>query len=128
VDRMLDLNPETVFFIINKAHEFQVPEPEESDETPDPDDFVDTAAVRPPPNDPIYEELRATIDDLEPDQQMTLVSLMWVGRGDYARDEWDEALRHARASWNEHTADYLIGTPMLADYLSEGLAQFGYEE
>jgi len=126
VDRMLDLNPETVFFIIGKAHELQSPEPEESDEAPDPDDFVDTA-VRPAPSDPIHEELRATIDDLEPDQQISLVALMWVGRGDYSLEEWEDALRHARESWNEHTADYLIGTPMLADYLSEGLEQFGYE-
>lgn len=129
MDRMLDLNPETVLFIINKAQEFQTPEPEESDEAPDPDpeSFVDTV-VRPQPSDPIYEELRSTIDDLEPDQQITLVGLMWLGRGDYSLDEWDEALRHAGESWNEHTADYLIGTPMLADYLSEGLEQFGYEE
>ena len=24
-----------------------------------------------------------------------------------------------------HTADYLLGTPLLADFLEEGLAQFG---
>ncbi len=53
-----------------------------------------------------------------------MVALMWVGRGDYALEEWDDALSQARDSWNKRTADYLIGTPMLADYLAEGLDQF----
>jgi len=32
--------------------------------------------------DPTYAELKTTIDDLEPDQQIRLVALMWLGRGD----------------------------------------------
>lgn len=108
---MLNLNAETVRFIIDKAHEFQM-----LGESPG-DDSVEG-------RDPAYAELKATIDDLEPDQQISLVSLMWLGRGDYAVDEWERALVHARESWNERTAEYLIGTPLLADYLTEGLDQF----
>ena len=48
---------------------------------------------------------------------------MWLGRGDYTVDEWERALTDARASWNERTADYLLGTPLLADYLADGLDQ-----
>lgn len=127
MDRMLDLNPETVLFIINKAQEFQTPEPEESDEAPDPDpeSFVDTV-VRPQPSDPIYEELRSTIDDLEPDQQICLVALMWLGRGDFALEEWRDALGQARDAHNERTAEYLIATPLLSEYLEEGLNAHGY--
>ena len=47
---------------------------------------------------------------------------------DKALDEWNDALQHAEASWNDHTADYLIGTPLLADYLAEGLEQFALQE
>lgn len=110
---MLNLNEETVRFIIDKAREFQMLGESGSEDTEE--------------RDPAYAELKATIDDLEPDQQIDLVSLMWVGRGDYAVDEWERALADARASWNARTADYLIGTPLLADYLTEGLDQLSSE-
>ncbi len=123
--RELELNRETVLFIIDKAHEFHVKEgvtiPEES---LSPSDDWGRQALAAHGNDPGVEELHNTIDDLEPDQQVILVALMWVGRGDYALEEWDDALSQARDSWNKRTADYLIGTPMLADYLAEGLDQF----
>ena len=123
--RELELNRETVLFIIDKAHEFHVKEgvtiPEES---LSPSDDWGRQALAAHADDPGAAELRNTIDDLEPDQQVTLVALMWVGRGDYTIDEWEDALSHAGDSWNKRTADYLMGTPMLADYLSEGLEQF----
>jgi hypothetical protein len=111
---MLDINPETVRFIIERAHEFQMLGQSEGDETPE-------------ERDPAFAELKATIDDLDPDQQVSLVGLMWLGRGDYTLDEWDKVLADAGDSWNERTAEYLIGTPLLADYLTEGLEQFDIE-
>jgi len=109
---MLNVNPETVRFIIDKAHEFQMLDVEPED---------DSAEAR----DPSYAELKATIDDLEPDQQVDLITLMWVGRGDYRAEEWQHALADARDRWNERTAEYLIETPLLSDYLSEGLDRLG---
>ena len=121
-----DLNPETVRFIIDKAHEFQIKdEVVFVDEPTGPGDFAEDLFAE-VASDPTFIELKTTIEDLEPDQQVSLVSLMWVGRGDYAVDEWEQAYAHAGDSWNERTADYLIGTPLLADYLSEGLDQLGY--
>jgi hypothetical protein len=52
---------------------------------------------------------------------MSLVALMWVGRGDYELEEWDEALKFAEETWTDHTAEYLVGT------LAEGLQQFETE-
>jgi len=74
--------------------------------------------------DTYYRELKTTINDLEPDQQRSLVALMWVGRGDFSITEWNDALKNAEESWTDHTADYLIGTSLLADYLADGLQQF----
>jgi len=125
---VLDLNPETVQFIIDRAHEFQFgdessnPEEEPSLDQLSEDDLTHEV------DDPTYLELKTAIDDLEPDQQVSLVALMWLGRGDYSLDEWANALERAGESWNERSADYLIRTPLLADYLSEGLAQFTGEE
>lgn len=107
---MLNTNPETVQFIIDKAHQFQMQQDGIDD---DPDEG----------GDPSDAEIRTTIDDLEPDQQVELVALMWLGRGDYDIDDWDDALANAGDSWNERTAEYLIGTPLLADYLTAGLEQ-----
>jgi Protein of unknown function (DUF3775) len=128
---MLELNPENVRFIIDKAHEFQVGDDSEAgdDETDMSFDDRESWEIEGRPDrseNPAYQELKTTIDDLEPDQQVALVALMWVGRGDYSVEEWEAALAHARSSWNERTAEYLIGTPLLADYLTQGLDELGY--
>jgi hypothetical protein len=109
---MLNINVDTVRFIIDKAHEFQMLGESGGAEVLD-------------EVDPAYEELKATIEDLEPDQQVCLVGLMWLGRGDYGAEEWAKAVADAGDSWNERTAEYLIETPLLADYLTEGLDQLG---
>lgn len=119
---MLDINPETVRFIIERTQEFQVKDEASMPEDailPD-DQWLDHVQEA-HGDDPVYQELKTAIEDLEPDQQMSLVALMWVGRGDFEADEWDTALESARESWTERTAEYLIGTPLLADYLAEGL-------
>jgi len=51
---------------------------------------------------------------------------MWVGRGDYSADEWDNAVESAKDSWNERTAEYLIGTPLVADYLGMAMEALDY--
>jgi len=128
----LDLNPEIVQNIINLTLEFNEQDdvtPLEDAEEPDIDDadfsevMVDRFGT-----DPYYQQLKTAIEDLEPDQQISLVALMWVGRGDYSVREWDEAIEHAQDSWTPNTADYLIGTPLLADYLTEGLEQVDNSE
>lgn len=125
--RELELNRETVLFIIDKAHEFHVKEEVTFPEEPlSPSGDWARQVLAAHADDPTFEELRSTIDDLEPDQQIMLVALMWVGRGDYSLDEWDDAIGHAQDSWTRRTAEYLIGTPLLADYLAEGLEEFGW--
>jgi hypothetical protein len=123
----MDLNPDTVFFIVDKAQAFQVKEQVTIPEEPlrPSDDWVQRVLAD-HADDPVFQELKMTIDDLEPDQQVTLVALMWVGRGDYSADEWDKAIENAGESWNERTAEYLIGTPLLASYLNMGMEELGY--
>ncbi len=128
----IELNPDTVSGIIDIAREFNEQDdvtPLEDEAEPDIDDENLTGLMlNRHGKDPYYQQLKATIEDLEPDQQITLVALMWVGRGDYTLDEWDDAWDHAQESWNDHTADYLIGTPLLADYLAEALDQLDKQE
>ena len=125
----IELNRETVQFLIDRAREFHTRDDVSFDEEPEVDDddwsqqFAASFAA-----DPYYQEIKTTVEDLEPDQQMTLVALMWVGRGDFSIDEWDDALKEAEENWNENTADYLIGTPMLSDYLAEAIDQLESQE
>ncbi len=70
-------------------------------------------------------ELRALIGDLNVDEAAELVALAWIGRGDYSGAEWSEAVAEARQRGNRRTASYLLGMPMLGDWLEEGLEAIG---
>ena len=54
------------------------------------------------------------------DEQASLVALAWIGRGSFGPEELDEALATARAERTNRTEDYLLGMPLLPDYLEEG--------
>jgi hypothetical protein len=70
-------------------------------------------------------EVRAFIAALSDDEQTDLVALMWLGRGDGTLDDWGDLLDEAQQQHNNRTASYLLGEPLLSDYLEEGLSQFG---
>lgn len=125
---MLELNPETVCFIIDKSREFHAKEQVTIPEAPSsPADDWARQVLADHLDDFSYRELKTNIDDLEPDQQITLVALMWLGRGDFDLEEWSDALEAARQAYNGRSAEYLIATPLVADYLEEGLNLHGYQ-
>ena len=124
---MLDLNAEDICSIIERAREFHAKEAVVIPEQPGSysDDWA-MQVLADHVDDPTFRELKYTINSLEQEQQANLVALMWIGRGDYSGEEWEEALAQARDRWTERTAEYLISTPLLPEYLEEGLAQLGY--
>ena len=77
-------------------------------------------------DNPTGQELAAALDALDDDQRIEILALMWLGRGDFDRSSWRDALAQAREIHNAHETSYLIGTPLLADYLEEGIAALGY--
>lgn len=125
---MLDLNPDIIRSIVDRAREFHGKEgvviPESADNL---SDNWALQVLSSHAGDLTLQELLTAIRDLEPDQQVQLVALMWLGRGDFEVDEWEEALSQARDSWNRRAAEYLTATPLLSDYLEEGLSLLGYE-
>jgi len=124
---MLELNPETVCFLMNKAKEFHAKEGVViPDEPLSPSEDWARQVLADHEDDLTYQEIKAAVDDLEPDQQTTLVALMWLGRGDYDRDQWDAACSDAREQWTPRTAEYIMAKPLVANYLEEGLALLGY--
>ena len=72
----------------------------------------------------MLEELTSLIDSLSEDEQIDLVALAWLGRDDYGASDWPSA--EAADAHNNRTANYLIGMPLLGDYLDEGLSMLGY--
>ncbi|WP_210528666.1 DUF3775 domain-containing protein [Rubellimicrobium arenae] len=62
---------------------------------------------------------------LNEDQQLDLVALCWIGRGDFEPEEWDEARRTAAEEATLSTADYLKGVDHLAEHLEAGLEAMG---
>lgn len=123
---MLDISSEIVCGIIERARELHAKEqnvlPEDASNPSD--DGLQILAAR--DDDLTFQEVKQAIDDLEQDQQTNLVALMWIGRGDYSAEEWEDALDQARQSWTPHTADYLLTTPLVADYLEDGLQSLGF--
>jgi hypothetical protein len=68
------------------------------------------------------------ISSLSEDEQIDLVALAWLGRDDNTIEDWPalrEEAGRAHANRAGQTANYLLGMPLLADYLEEGLSLFG---
>jgi hypothetical protein len=70
-------------------------------------------------------KLAAFIDAMDEEEQSALVALSWIGRGEFAAEEWRLAVSKARMLRNCATSDYLLGNPQLASHLEYGLAEFG---
>ena len=122
----LSISPEKVCYVIVKARQFEakdvVADPEPGSNAAD-DRMVDVLEDQ--PDDPVYEELMAFIGAFDEDEQVDLIALTWLGRGDASIDEWGELRSEAARARNERTAAYLLGLPLLPEHLQEGLSQFG---
>lgn len=71
-------------------------------------------------------ELMALINDLNVDEAAELIAMVWIGRGDFDASEWDEAVTEARQrGQGRRASNYLLGMPMLGDWLEEGLEAIG---
>lgn len=122
----LEIGLEKLCYIVIKAREFDAKvEPLDLDEGSNPGDDAEREVLEDYPSDPTRQELFDAIDGLNVDEQVELVALTWLGRGDYDASEWKQALAAAREAHNTRTAAYLVGTPNLGDELEEGMAALG---
>jgi hypothetical protein len=123
----LTISPEKVCFIIIKAREFDAKVAvTESDPGSNPSDDKDLAVLEDHEDDPVVEELTSLINSLSEDEQVDLVALAWLGRDDYSANDWSAVRAEAARAHNERTANYLLGIPLLGDFLEEGLSMLGY--
>ena len=122
----LAIASDMVCHIIVKAREFDV-----QDVETDPDsgsNAADDGAIsilEAHDDDSTEDELVAFIEALDEDQQVDLVALLWLGRGDGDLEDWEDLRSQARDARNGRTSTYLLGQPLLADHLADGLSSLG---
>ncbi len=123
---MLQIDLPTVCAIVARAREFHakvaIVEP---DPGSNPSDEDMREVLEDYPDDPVQQELRQILSDLNVDQLADLVTLTWLGRGDFDVSQWITMRAEALRLDPRRTPDYLIETPLVADYLAEGLAALG---
>lgn len=84
------------------------------------DDGMATA-LQDAPGDMLRQEVVEEIAALDRDHMHEIVALMWLGRGDFGADEWEEAVALAADRHQGPVAEYLLSHPQVADHLLEGL-------
>lgn len=136
---MITISQDKINYIISMAREVLEAAPaivdEQLSEDHDTDHFtqenlaeiVESTPQQDHNGDSTYHELRNAINILNDEERHNLVALMWLGRGTFGRREWSSAVEQAREASNNHTAEYLMDTPLFADYLEDGMNQMDSE-
>src|SRR5947207_8847193 len=114
----LSISAENVGFLIEKMREFDVKEAAtdpDSGSNPTDDNMIDV--LEDDGDDPVVREITAFINAMSEDEQIDLVALMRLGRGDASIEEWDELRREAaeERGRGRHTVRYLLGEPLVSD-------------
>jgi hypothetical protein len=123
---LTEINPQKVGFVIVKARERLA-----EDEGVEPDaanaaDDGEREILTDSADRPTHAELAQFIAALDEEESAALVALLWIGRGDFEREEWPQALAQARERRETPTTAYLLGEPLLPEHLEEALSAFGY--
>ncbi len=123
---MPDINPQKVCFVVAKSRELlsedEGSRPDASNAADDGERSILTDAAYAP----IRAEFEQYVNDLDEDEAAALVALMWIGRGDFEPGDWEAAVTQARERRESPTATYLLGEPLLPDYLEDALASYGH--
>ena len=123
----LSISPEKVCYIIAKAREFDAKDVvTDPDDASNPTDDAMISVLEDYRDDPVVQEIAAAIFGMSEDEQIDLVTLAWLGRGDGSIEDWDELRAEAARAHNKRTASYLLGMPLLANHLDEALSQLGH--
>lgn len=119
---MLEISPKKVAQVIVRAREFdaKVARWDGPGDSKDSDTILESRT-----SDATEQELRAFIEGLNDDEKASLVAIMWIGRDTFDADDLAEAIETAKHEANAPTEDYLLGIPLLSDYLEDGLDALG---
>jgi len=116
-DSPLNVAPAIVSHVIARAREAYADMP--------PADDLDIDQSEEWDNEAELSQLAEYIDALGEDEQIDLVVLMWIGRGTYTLEELEQARADAKDEATQASSDYLLSTPLVGDYLADGLEACG---
>jgi Protein of unknown function (DUF3775) len=123
----ISISSDKICYIIAKAREFDVKDvttvPDDGS-NPSDDHMVEVLEDR-PGEDAVLQELHSLIADMSVDEQIDLVTLAWLGRGDAGVESWQELRNEAARAHNRRTASYLLAMPLLPTYLQDALSELG---
>ncbi len=122
---MLTIPLSTLGWISVKAREFDGKDVDTDDPGDDSDNPLGVLEDR--ADDPTFDELTSWISDLTDSQKAELVAIFWLGRDDGDASDFAGLLEEARSQQGKSTARYLLGSPLLGDYLEEGLERLGID-
>jgi len=123
----LTISDEKLAFLIVKAREFDAEvDPVSPDPGSNPADDRGVGVLEDLPENSVEAELRDALRSLNEDEAIDVIALMWIGRGDFSREEWGEARRLATERHRRDSTGYLMGNPSLADELEEGAEALGH--
>ena len=118
----LHIRHETICSLIALAREFQAKEDVVIPDLPDsPSEDWALQVLADHRDDSSLAEFSGIVEDMAERQRAELVALMWLGRGDYSIDEWEQAVDDAIGDFSIRAGEYVIAHPMVSDYLEEGL-------
>jgi hypothetical protein len=125
--KMLSIPLSTIGWIIVKAREFDGKDVDTGD-AGDIDSSDPMGVLEDRGDDPTMSELTSWINDLNDSQKAELVALFWLGRDDGDAADFPGLVEEARGRQGKgSTARYLLGSPLLGDYLEEGLERLGID-
>ena len=123
----LSISSEKVCFLIVKARQFDVQDVDtelEAGSNPSDDRMIDV--LEESKDNPVAQELRVFIAELDEDEKADAIGLLRLGRGDGAMEDWQAMRDEGMREHSGRVAVYLMTEPLLGDYLEEGLSQFGF--
>ena len=123
---LTELNADKVCVLIVKLREFGVQAEPNLGGGSDATDDRFVAVFNNEADPSVVREAEGFIEAMNTDEKRELIALSLVGRGDYAKEEWADALQAADSHPEPTTSAYLLQNPTVSDDLEEGLSIFGF--
>ena len=121
---MPEIAVDKVCFVATMSRALAAQDEGVSPDASNPADDREAVALTSAADRPTRRELTQFIEALDADEQDALVALAWIGRGDFEADDWRSAVAEAARRREGPTAAYLLGVPLLPDYLADALSAF----
>lgn len=121
---MPEIAVDKVCFVVVRSRQLAAQDEGVPPDASNPADDREAVALTSAADRPTRRELAQFIEALDADEQDALVALAWIGRGDFEAGAWRAAVREAAERREGKTAAYLLGMPLLPDYLADALSAF----